>query len=88
MRFSKIGNCYDFCTRQVFQLKIRDCKMRHFARFQLIGWAISLTGCTCYDAMFNVFGDSYSAGGTSRAEKEYDYNQKIDAATKYAEQNQ
>lgn len=35
------------------------------------------------DALFTVFGDHYSGGGSTRAEKEYDYNQRVNAGGDY-----
>ncbi|MBI1249073.1 hypothetical protein GC197_14675 [bacterium] len=40
-------------------------------------------GCSMSDALFTVFGDHYSGGGSTRAEKEYDYNQRVNAGGDY-----
>ncbi len=39
---------------------------------------LSLSGCTVYEGLFSVFGDSYSGGGTTRAEREADYEAQIE----------
>lgn len=46
-----------------------------------------LSGCSVSDAMFNVFGDHYSGGGYTRAEKEYHYNQQVEASRNYDPSN-
>jgi hypothetical protein len=42
-----------------------------------------LAGCAVSDVLFSVFGDHYSGGGTTRADKEYHYNQQLEAAREY-----
>jgi|GEM_PF-4376023 len=39
-----------------------------------------LTGCAMSDTVFNLFGDHYTGGGTTRAEKRHHYDQQIEAA--------
>lgn len=43
----------------------------------------TFTGCTVSDALFSVFGDHYTGGGHTRAEKEYHYNQQVEASRNY-----
>lgn len=43
-----------------------------------------LAGCTISDALFAVFGDSYSGGGYTQADKQYHYNQQVEASQNYA----
>ncbi len=42
-----------------------------------------LVGCNEYNALFTVLGDYYSGGGTTRQEKEYHYEQQIEAWNDY-----
>jgi len=42
------------------------------------------SGCTVSDALFSVFGDHYTGGGYTRAEKEYHYNQQVEASRNYS----
>ena len=42
-----------------------------------------LVGCNAYNALFTVLGDYYSGGGTTRQEKEYHYEQQIEAWNDY-----
>lgn len=37
-----------------------------------------LSGCAVSETLFNVFGDYYSAGGTTREEKKYHYDRQIE----------
>ena len=47
----------------------------------------TLTGCAISDTLFEVFGDHYTGGGYTRAEKEYHYNQQVEASREYARWN-
>ena len=38
------------------------------------------SGCSMLDALFSVFGDHYSGGGYTREEKQYHYNQQVEAS--------
>jgi hypothetical protein len=38
-----------------------------------------LAGCTVSDALFEVFGNHYTGGGYTREEKEYHYNEQVEA---------
>ena len=44
-------------------------------------------GCTVSDALFAVFGEHYTDGGYARAEKEYHYNQQVEASRNYGSWN-
>jgi len=47
--------------------------------------APAISGCAVTDAIFALFGDSYSAAGPSLAEKRQHYDDSIEAAEAYAE---
>jgi len=47
----------------------------------------AVTGCSMSDALFSVFGDHYSGGGYTREEKEYHYNQQVEASRSYGLRN-
>jgi hypothetical protein len=48
----------------------------------VIGWSLwpLLAGCTVSDALFAALGDHYTDGGYTRAEKQYHYNQQVEAS--------
>ncbi|MDA1055645.1 MAG: hypothetical protein O3C40_35060 [Planctomycetota bacterium] len=46
-----------------------------------------LAGCTVSDALFGVFGGNYTGGGYTRADREYDYNQRVEASQTYGSLN-
>jgi hypothetical protein len=41
------------------------------------------TGCTVSDALFGLFGDHYSGGGTTREERQFHYRQQVEASQNY-----
>ena len=45
------------------------------------------TGCSMSDALFSVFGDHYSGGGYTREEKQYHFNQQVEASRSYGLRN-
>lgn len=40
-------------------------------------------GCTVSDALFGVFGDGYTGGGSTWEEKKYDYDQRVSGSQDY-----
>lgn len=48
--------------------------MRKSVVFALVASLSTSTGCSIYDFAFGLFGDHYSAGGTSEAEKRLHYD--------------
>ncbi|MFN3150322.1 hypothetical protein [Bremerella sp.] len=40
-------------------------------------------GCTVSDALFGVFGDGYTGGGSTWEEKKYDYDQRVSGSHDY-----
>lgn len=38
------------------------------------------TGCTAPEALFGVFGDHYSGGGYTRADKAHHFNQQVESS--------
>jgi hypothetical protein len=47
----------------------------------------ALAGCALADAIFSVFGDSYSAAGPSWGDKARHYDSQVEASQAYAEAN-
>ena len=47
----------------------------------------ALAGCALADAIFSVFGDSYSAAGPSWDDKARHYDSQVEASQAYAEAN-
>lgn len=43
-----------------------------------------LSGCSLPDALFGVFGDHYTGGGTTRIEKKRDYDRYVEASREFA----
>ena len=41
------------------------------------------TGCAISDVLFSAFGESYTGGGVTRADKELHYNQQVEASQNY-----
>jgi hypothetical protein len=58
----------------------KECKMKRLLRLLVIGYVLSLAGCTCYDALYSVAGDAYEGGGRNSFDKEFDYDEKVRAA--------
>ena len=52
-------------------------KLLHITCLLLVS---TLTGCAISDVVFSAFGDHYTGGGTTRAEKKYHYDQQIEAS--------
>jgi hypothetical protein len=46
-----------------------------------------LAGCTVSDALLTVFGDGYTGGGYTRADKEYHADQQVQAYRDYESRN-
>ncbi len=44
----------------------------------LFALAVSCSGCSMSDAVFNLFGDNYSGGGTTRLEKKAHYESQLE----------
>lgn len=58
--------------------------MRKAAILACLFFLPALTGCTMSDALMAVLGESsYSGGGTTRAEKDYDIDRRVQAAENY-----
>ena len=54
--------------------------MRRIVICVSLSFLMSISGCALPDALFNLLGDHYTGGGTTRAEKEYHFNAQIEAA--------
>ena len=52
--------------------------MRKCLAIALIVFLPSLVGCSLYKQMFDVFGNHYTAGGTSQYEKKWDYDRQVE----------
>jgi len=57
--------------------------MKRIVFLAILGILTTFTGCTIPDAIFSVFGDHYTGGGYTRAEKEYHYDQQVEASRNY-----
>ena len=53
--------------------------MRRLKLLTIIACFVSCGGCTLYDAMFDVFGSAYTGGGTTEAERQRDYDDRVRA---------
>jgi hypothetical protein len=51
--------------------------MRKLAVVLLLSLVGAAAGCSFYDAMFGMFGSAYSGGGTSRADRQADYDSRV-----------
>ena len=57
--------------------------MRKIALLVVLMTIPFVAGCAMSDALFSVFGDYYSDGGTTPAEKKYHYDRQVDAWDNY-----
>jgi hypothetical protein len=54
----------------------------------ILASCLLLPACSgCASCLFSLFGDSYSAAGPSREDKEHDYDANVEASKAYAEAN-
>jgi hypothetical protein len=61
--------------------------MRKIGHIACLLFLPMLTGCAVSDVLFEVFGDHYTGGGYTRADKEYHYNQRVEASQNYSPWN-
>jgi hypothetical protein len=59
--------------------------MRNSIRLMVVALLPALVGCSMYDVLFAGLGRYYSGGGTTRAEKQYDYDRQIEAWQDHAQ---
>jgi hypothetical protein len=58
--------------------------MRAFAVYLVLGALPLLGGCSLLPgALFGVFGDGYSGGGYTRADREADFNRRVEASQQH-----
>jgi len=54
--------------------------MKKWIPLLLIACLTTLQGCAISDLVFCVFGDHYTGGGTTKFEKQWDYDRQVETA--------